>query len=147
MAIGALEKVKEFLPLLYIRVAVNLVLDWILIARFGIPGALAAVALTFLLTFPLRLRWVRSLLGGFHFPAGFFLRFAVVCPLAAALVWWLLPTANIPLLFAAAAVYFVIIFALMRFTPLITHHDLVEFRKMDLPKLNRVLDVLTGKPA
>lgn len=147
MAIGALEKVREFLPLLYIRVAVNLVLDWILIARFGIPGALAAVALTFILTFPLRLRWVRSLLGGFHFPAGFFLRFAVVCPLTAALVWWFLPAGNIPLLFAAAGGYFIIILALMRFTPLITHHDLVEFRQMDLPKLNRLLDLLTGKPA
>ncbi len=147
MAIGALEKVKEFLPLLYIRVAVNLALDWLLIPRFGINGALAAVALTFILTFPLRLRYVRSLLGGFHFPAGFFLRFALACPLVAAGVWWLVPAANIPLLFAAAAVYFLIIFALMRLTPLITHHDLAEFRKMNFPKLNRFLDLLTGKPA
>lgn len=36
MAIGAKEKVKEFLPLLYFRVAVNIALDWLLIPTYGI---------------------------------------------------------------------------------------------------------------
>ncbi len=151
MAVAAVEKVKEFLPLLYIRVAVNLVLDWLLIPQHspipGIPGAIAAVVLTFVLTFPLRLRWIRSLLGGFHFPVAFFIRFSVVCPLTAALIWWLFPHSNVLLLFAAAGIYFVIFFLLLRFTPLLGHDDVNEFRKMDFPKLNRILDFLTGKPA
>lgn len=147
MAVAAVEKVKEFLPLLYIRVAVNLVLDWLLIPRFEIPGAIAAVILTFVLTFPLRIRWIRSLLGGFHFPVAFFIRFSIVCPLTAALVWWLFPHSSVFLLFAAAGIYFVIFFILLRHTPLLGHDDVTEFRKMDFPKLNRILDFLTGKPA
>lgn len=144
MAIGALEKVKEFLPLLYMRAAVNLVLDWLLIPGWGVSGAIAAVVLTFVLTFPLRIRWVRSLLGGFHFPVGFFIRFAVACPLATALVWRFFPHGSVALLFAAAAVYFVVFFALLRYTPLLGRSDVAEFRKMNFPKLNRILDILTG---
>ncbi len=147
MAVAAVEKVKEFLPLLYIRVAVNLVLDWLLIPRFEIPGAIAAVVLTFVLTFPLRLRWIRSLLGGFHFPLWFFTKFSLVCPLIAGLIWWLFPHHNVLLLFAASGIYFAIFFLLLRFTPLLGQADVAEFRDMGFSKLNRILDFLTGKPA
>jgi O-antigen/teichoic acid export membrane protein len=145
MAIGAMEKVKEFLPLLYFRVGVNLLLDWLLIPRFGIPGALAAVVLTFVLTFPLRLGLIRSLLGGFHFPVAFFVRFVVVCPVLAAVAWWLIPHQTIPNLFLAAGAYALLFFLLLRFAPLLQHKDVQEFRALNFPKLNRLLDLLTGK--
>jgi len=145
MAIGAMEKVKDFLPLLYFRVGVNLLLDWLLIPRFGIPGAMAAVVLTFVVTFPLRLGLIRSLLGGFHFPVGFFLRFVVVCPLLAALAWWLIPHQSIPSLFLAAGAFATLFFLLLRFSPLLQHEDVQEFRNLNFPKLNRLLDLLTGK--
>jgi O-antigen/teichoic acid export membrane protein len=145
MAIGALEKVEEFLPLLYFRVAVNLVLDWLLIPRFEIAGALAAVVLTFVLTFPLRLGLIRSLLGGFHFPVIFFLRFLVVCPFLAGAVWWLIPHENLLGLFLAAAVYGVLFFLVLRLASLLQRKDVQEFRSLDFPKLNRLLDLLAGK--
>jgi len=145
MAIGALEKVKDFLPLLYFRVAVNLLLDWLLIPRFEIPGALAAVALTFLLTFPFRLGLIRSLLGGFHFPVAFFLRFVVVCPLLAAATWRLLPHTSILGLFLAAGIYTALLLILLRLTPLLQHQDVQEFRNLNFSKLNRLLDLLVGK--
>lgn len=147
MAIGAMEKVKEFLPLLYFRVAVNLLLDWLLIPRFQIPGALAAVVLTFVLTFPFRLGLIRSLLGGFHFPAAFFIRFVVVCPLVAAAIWSVLPHDSIPGLFLAAGIYAVLLLVLLRLTPLLQHRDVQEFRNLNFPKLNRLLDLLAGKPS
>jgi O-antigen/teichoic acid export membrane protein len=145
MAIGAKEKVKEFLPLLYIRVVVNVLLDWILISRFGIPGAIAAIVLTFVLTFPLRLRYIRNFLGGFHFPAGFFLRFSLVCPLLAGGLWLVTPAGSHLWLFVAAAVYFLLLGLLLRFTPLIRHTDVAELRSLNFSKLNRLLDLLVGK--
>ncbi len=146
MAIGARERVKEFLPLLYMRVGVNVLLDWILIPRFGIPGALSAVVLTFLLTFPLRLRFVRSFLGGFHFPTAFFLRFLIVCPLLAAGVRWMLPGESIPMFLGAALVYFAVFLVLVRFARLLRHDDVAELRALEFGKLNRLLNLLIGNP-
>lgn len=145
MAVGVKEKVKEFLPLLYFRVGVNLVLDWLLIPRFEIPGAIAAVVLTFVLTFPFRLKLIRSLLGGFHFPLAFFLRFFVVCPALAALVWLIFPKVNIPLLFVAAGIYFALTLAAFRFARLLRPADVAELRSLEFKKLNRLLDILAGK--
>lgn len=147
LAIGAKEKVKDFLPLLYIRVGFNLLLDWILIPRFEIMGALAAVVLTFALTFPFRLRLVRSVLGGFQFPAVFFLKFAVACPLIAAAVHWALPGLSIPGLLIAAAVYFLIFFVALRYARLLEHRDVEELRGLQFGKLNRLLDLMVGKQA
>jgi O-antigen/teichoic acid export membrane protein len=147
MAIGAREKVKEFLPLLYIRVVVNVLLDWILISRFGIPGAIAAIVLTFVLTFPLRLRYIRNFLGGFHFPAWFFIRFIVVCPLVAGILWAVAPHGSHVWLFAAAGIYFVVLALIFRFTPFIRHADVAELRSLNFSKLNRLLDLLVGKNA
>ncbi len=145
MAIGAKEKVKEFLPLLYFRVAVNIALDWLLIPTYGIPGALAAVVLTFLLTFPLRLRLIRSILGGFHFPLAFLLRFLFACGSTAAIVWLLLPGHTFLNLFAAGGLYGFILLGLLRFAPLLAKEDLAELRALDFNKLNRLLDLMVGK--
>lgn len=145
MAIGAKEKVKEFLPLLYFRVAVNIALDLLLIPVYGIPGALAAVVLTFLLTFPLRLRLVRSVLGGFHFPAAFFLRFLLASAITAGGVHWLLADETIWALIAAAALYGLIFLALLRFARLLRAEDLAEFRALGFARLNRFLDLVAGK--
>lgn len=144
MAVGAREKVKEFLPVLYFRVGVNVLLDWLLIPHYGIPGALAALLLTFVLTFPVRLRLIRSILGGFHFPAGFFLRFLAACPAVAAIIWWLLPVNHFLTLFLAAGIYFVVFFLLLRFARLLQHEDVAELRALKFSKLNRLLDLLVG---
>jgi O-antigen/teichoic acid export membrane protein len=145
MAIGAKEKVKEFLPLLYFRVVVNIALDWLLIPTYGISGALAAVVLTFLLTFPLRLRLIRSILGGFHFPLQFLLRFLFASGGTAALVYTLLYEESFLGLFLAAGFYGLILLLLLRFTPLLAKEDLAELRALDFNKLNRLLDLLVGK--
>lgn len=147
LAVGAREKVKEFLPLLYFRVGVNVLLDWLLIPPFGIGGALAALLLTFVLTFPLRLRLVRSILGGFHFPVWFLVRFVVVCPVVAGVLWWLIPAEHFLTLFLVAGIYFVIFFLLLRFARLLQHGDVAELRALEFGKLNRLLDLLIGPRA
>ncbi|MCC5840246.1 MAG: polysaccharide biosynthesis C-terminal domain-containing protein [Opitutales bacterium] len=145
MAIGAKEKVKEFLPLLYFRVAVNIALDLLLIPFYGIPGALAAVVLTFLLTFPLRLRLIRSILGGFHFPVAFLVRFLLASGVTAGGVYWLFPHETVWALLAAAGLYGVIFLALLRFARLLRPEDLAEFRALNFAKLNRFLDLIAGR--
>jgi O-antigen/teichoic acid export membrane protein len=145
MAIGAKEKVKEFLPLLYFRVAVNIGLDWLLIPQFGIPGALAAVVLTFALTFPLRLRLIRSVLGGFHFPLRFLLRFLIVTSVTAGFIRWAIPGESILALLLGSGIYGVAFLIMLRFARLLRPEDVREFRALDFKKLNKFLDLLVGK--
>lgn len=144
MAIGAKEKVKEFLPLLYFRVGVNILLDWLLIPRFEIAGALAAVVLTFVLTFPFRLKLIRSILGGFHFPMAFFIRFCVVCPLVAGVLWLVFREVSMLSLLAAAGIYFAFFFLLLRFARLLRHDDVRELRDLNFKKLNLLLNLMLG---
>lgn len=142
MAVSMKEKVLQFLPLLYFRVGVNLLLDWLLIPRFEIPGAIAAVVLTFALTFPFRLRLIRSILGGFHFPWRFFIRFTVTATLLATVLWLAFPIVNIPGLIGVAALYGILFTLLLRFAKLLRHEDIAEFRELESPKLNRLLDLI-----
>lgn len=145
MAIAAKEKVKEFLPLLYFRVAVNIGLDVILIPFYGIPGAPAAVVLTFLLTFPLRLRLIRSVLGGFDFPIAFFARFLLASGLTAAAVRWLFPGETAWTLVGASAVYGFSFLVLIRLARLLQAEDLAQFRALDFARLNRLMDLIAGR--
>ena len=157
MAIIAKEKVLAMTPLLYMTIVVNLVLDYLLIPRYAILGATAAVVLTFALTIPLRLFVAQKIIGGIYFPLSFFLRHAAVLFGGAWGLSQLSPLISrpfAPLMGAYASlpaiallgVTFVALYLLaLRYLHLFTHDDAVEFRKMDVARLNRAIDLIAGR--
>jgi len=169
MAIIAKEKVLAMTPLLYLQIVVNLILDYTLIPRYEILGATAAVILTFVLTIPVRLYVARRIIGGIYFPLGFFARYAVVLYGGAWGLSWFAPhiTAQVEALLAPlvssetlsivsqygglaavvplGVVYVMLYVLAMRYLRLFTHEDAVEFRKMNIRALDRVLDLVVGK--
>ncbi len=142
MAIVVKEKVIVTLPLLVLQVAVNLLLDWLLIPRFGMAGAVAAVGLTFVLTIPVRLAVVRRLIGGVWFPAGFMLRVAVPTMLLALLLLPLASRLNVPALLFLAVFYLSAYVLLVKRLRLLRADDVADLRRLELGHLNRVLDWL-----
>lgn len=147
MAIMAREKVLAMLPLMLLQVAMNLALDAILIPTWGLKGAVAAVALTFVLTIPVRLRAVRKLVGGIWFPTGFLLRLLVPCLLLAGTLRWLAPTPGLPMLLALAVAYALLLVAAIRAFGLIREADVIAARELGFSRLNRALDLLLGARA
>lgn len=157
MAIIAKEKVLAMTPLLYMTIVVNLVLDYLLIPRYGIPGATAAVVLTFALTIPLRLFVARKIIGGIYFPLGFFLRHATVLfggawglsQLSPLISGPLMPTlgayASLPAVALLGVVFVGLYLLALRYLRLFTHDDAVEFRKMNVKRLNRMIDLIAGR--
>lgn len=156
MAIIAKEKVLTMTPLLYLQIAVNLILDYVLIPRYGIHGATAAVILTFFLTVPIRLYVARRIIGGIHFPVLFFLRYAAVLYGGA---WamsrmpfteggWAAPLlgdyAGLAAIALLGVIYSVLYLLAIRYLRLFTHRDAVEFRKMDIRLLDWALDRVIG---
>ena len=159
MAVIAKEKVLAMTPLLYMTIVVNLVLDYVLIPKYQILGATAAVVLTFALTIPIRLYVARKIIGGIYFPTSFFLRHAAVLfggawglsllatPLGGLVSPWLGRYANLPAI-ALLGIAFVVLYLLaMRYLRLFTHDDAVEFRKMDIARLDRILNLVAGHQA
>lgn len=147
MAITAKERVLSMLPYMVGQVALNLLLDWLLIPRWGIPGAIAAVSLTFLGTIPLRLRAVRAILGSIAFPAGFCLRMATVSAALAGLLGLAAPRLG-PAGLAAAAVLFLALYAAaVRLLRLLREADLEDLNRLATAKLARVLRLLAGPGA
>lgn len=144
MAIVAREKVLKMLPYMILQVLVNLLLDYLLIRRWGCAGAVAAVALTFILTIPWRLRAVRQILGTIPFPTGFLIRIALASALAAGALSFTAPWLNLPLLAVAVAVYGVLWLGLVRAARLIRPDDLEDLRLFGTPAMNRAAGWLAG---
>jgi O-antigen/teichoic acid export membrane protein len=67
-ALQVKEQAHRTLPLGLLQLAVNLVLDVLLIPRFKIPGAIAAVVLSFLLVTPITIRYAMRFTGPLEFP-------------------------------------------------------------------------------
>jgi len=123
--------------------------------RLVVWGGILAVLGTFVLTIPLRLRVVRSIVGGIYFPIGFFLRIAgVLFALAGAFYWtsthfhllelfesnWL----NLVVLFMIGGLYLLAFLGLIRLLRLIRRSDLEDFHSLEIERLNKVLRLLTG---
>jgi O-antigen/teichoic acid export membrane protein len=147
MAIMAREKVLGMLPLMLLQVAMNLALDALLIPAWGLKGAVAAVALTFVLTIPVRLRAVRRLVGGIWFPTGFLLRVLVPSVLLAGGLRLLTPSPGLPLLAAIGVAYAALLLLAVRLFGLIREADVIAARELGFSRLNRALDLLLGSRA
>lgn len=157
MAIIAKEKVLAMTPLLYLTIVVNLVLDYLLIPRYEILGATAAVVLTFALTIPIRLFVARKIIGGIYFPLSFFLRHAAVLYGGAWGLSQLTPLvsrpfeptlgayASLPAITLLGVAFVALYLLALRFLHLFTHDDAVEFRKMNVARLNRAIDLIAGR--
>lgn len=144
MAITVKEKVLQMLPYMLLQVGINLLLDWVLIPRFGMFGAVAAVAGTFVLTIPWRLKAVRSILGGIHFPLMFFLRLLGVFMGIAALLSPLAPHLNLVTFTLLGSVYLACYPVAIRVFRLVRPADVVDLRALDMRRVNRLLDLLMG---
>ncbi len=144
MAITVKEKVLQMLPYMLLQVGVNLLLDWLLIPRYGMPGAVAAVAGTFVLTIPWRLHAVRGILGGINFPTGFFVRQVLATGALAALLSPLAPRLNIASLALVGAAYLALYPVLIRILRLVRPEDVADLRALGIARVNRALDILTG---
>lgn len=155
MAIVAKEKVLAMTPLLYLQIVVNLVLDYLLIPKYEIPGATAAVVLTFLSTIPLRLFVARRIIGGIHFPVVFFARHGAVLygtawglsllvPLARdGTAAWLGRYGGLAAAGVLGVVYVLLYVLCMRYLHLVSPEDVEEFRKMKIGFLHRALNFVT----
>ncbi len=144
MAIVAREKLMHVQPLMFLQVFMNLVLDYLLIPRFGMYGAMAAVVLTFILTIPLRLYVVSRFIGGIYFPTAFFIKFVLLGFGWAAIMSPLAPYCSIPGLVLAGFTYVAGYLFAARALRLVKPDDVADLRRIGFPKLTMVLDLLTG---
>jgi O-antigen/teichoic acid export membrane protein len=145
MAITVKEQVSRMLPYMLLQIGLNLLLDWILIPRYGIAGAIGAVAGTFVLTIPWRLRAVRAVLGGIHFPVAFFLRHLLVVGALAAALSPLAPHLNLWTLVALGGTYLAVYLALIRLLRLIRPEDVADLRSMGMTRANQALALFVGR--
>jgi len=145
LALQAKEKVMNMLPLLLLQVAVNLVLDWLLIVhwRMGVWGGVVAVLLTFVLTIPARLAVCRRLTGGIHFPVLFAVKMSGVFFITAALFSLVRERLTLPLLLVVALLYLGVSLGVIRGLRLIRPEDVRDFRDLRIGKLDLLLNLLT----
>lgn len=145
MAITARERVLSMLPYMVGQVLLNLLLDWLLIPRWGIHGAVGAVALTFLLTIPLRLNAVRAILGTIAFPLPFCLRIGAVSVVLAGLLGLSASHLNLAGLGAAAVLFLALYAASIRGLRLLNADDMEDLNRLATAKLARGLRWFAGR--
>jgi O-antigen/teichoic acid export membrane protein len=149
LAIVTKEKILNMLPLTLLQIALNVALDYLLIPRFGMYGAVAAVSGAFLLSCPLTLRASLRIVGGIFFPGRFFARIAAVSVALAALPALLAEHLEIAGLGGAGIAYAAAYFAVLRQLRLVRAEEVAALRNLGFAKLNRALDYLvaTHRPA
>lgn len=145
MAIVAKEKLLHMQPLMVLQIAVNLVLDYVLVKRFGMYGGVAAIVGTFVLTIPIRLYVVARVVGGIYFPGRFFLKFVVTLFVWAALLSPLAPYVNLAGLVGLGVAYILGYLLMIRVFHLVRNTDVESLRSLGFGKLNRVLDLLIAE--
>ncbi len=151
-AIKAREKMWNMVPMLLLQIAVNLMLDWVLIVhyRLGVWGGVGAVLGTFVLTIPLRLAVVRQILGGIHFPMRFFMRVFATLVIEGAIFHWVAEKtrllersdgqwANVGLLALLGALYLGVFLILVRLHRVVREEDIEDFHALGIERLNKVL--------
>jgi len=154
-AIKAKEKMLNMVPMLLIQIVVNLLLDWLLIVHFrrGVWGGVGAVLGTFILTIPIRIRYVRNIIGGVYFPFRFFLRIGTTLVLEGGILYAITTQTrlfdrfgndliNILLLLLTAAVYSLFFLLLVRKHRIVREEDIQDFHNLGIRSLNRVLDYM-----
>lgn len=141
------EKIHLMTPMLIVQVTLNILLDWLLIPRYGIPGALAALFSTYLLTTPIRLYIVYRILGGMPFPWLYFLRITLTLAALAYALRLLFPNDHLTGFLAASALFGLVYVAAIRYAHLIRPEDIADFRQLRFGKLNRLFDILVPTPS
>ena len=144
MALTATEKVAKTIWLNVMQLVVNLMLDYVLIKFYGVEGALMAVLLTFIITVPVKLFFIRKLLGGIYFPGSFALRTMAPAMGLAAGFYFLLPPLNLLGLVILAICYLVAWVVALKLFHLIRKDDTERFRSINIPQFNRILDFFTS---
>lgn len=155
MAIKAKEKVYRMLPLMFLQISVNLFLDWLLILHldWGLWGGVFAVAGTFVVTIPFRLRTVRRIIGGIWFPTGYLVRLTIPFALWAAGIYvvsnrlgWLSALEgkwlNLLVLGGLGVLYLAGCLVLIRLFRLIRTEDVADFRALNIAPLNALFKLL-----
>lgn len=140
MAVVASEKVIKTTPLLVFQITVNLILDWLLIPQYGIPGAIAAVPLTFFLTVPVRVYVIRKIIGGVFFPYRFILKSFVIFYLLAGVLAWLSPQQTFYDLTFSIFLYGAGVAGVLILSGLISEREMESIRSLENNKLNQFID-------
>lgn len=151
-AIKAKEKMLNMVPMLLLQIVVNLLLDWYLIVylRLGVWGGVGAVLGTFVLTIPIRIRFVSGIIGGVYFPVRFFLRVLATLAIEGGILFLIVDktglferseseAANIALLLLAGIVYVAFFALLVRLFRVVRPEDIEDFHDLEIERINRIL--------
>ena len=147
MAVAAKEKIANTLWIDFFPLFIALPLDYMLIGNYGISGALAAITITFWLTLPVKLWWLKRILGGIYFPFSFFFRIGISSFLVAGLFYLFFGEMSPWFLIPLAPCYSILLVLVWKILKLIHPSDVEMFKTVGIPKLNRWLDLMTHKNA
>ena len=147
MAIITQEKILNMFPLTVLQIVVGLSLDYLLIPRYGMYGAVAAVLGAHALSAPCILYAVSRIVGGIYFPFGFFVKITGPLVLLGALLSPLFPQLNVATLLGLGIGYAGAYLVMIRKLRLVRPEDVGEFRNLGFDRLNRVLDCLIEGPS
>lgn len=145
VAIIAKEKVHRVLWFEFLPLIVNLPLDYFLIKYYGMLGAVLSVVIAFSMTFPLKVHYVKKVVGGIYFPYSFFSRILLAAFGTAALhyfVFWFVHSWG--LLFVSLS-YGCVFLAVLKIFRLIHSKDVDKYKQAEWPAFTRVLDYLVSK--
>lgn len=140
VALTVKERLYKMMPLEIATVILNLILDVYFIKHYGMLGAVSAIVFTFLLTAPLKLLWIRSIVGGLFFPTEYFVRYFIACLSCGLITFALFRNLEGAFVLGALALFNILFIGALRYLPVIKEQDVLPFKEVGLVPLNRILE-------
>ncbi len=143
MGLTAKEKNFQTLWLDLLPVILTLPLDYLLIPKYGLWGAVASISLVFLSTLPFKLWAISKLLGGIYFPLQFFLKILLPALLLGGVLKLINPLQHILMIVPVLLLYFALFtFSLKQFR-IIKPADMERFQTVGINSFNKLIHFFT----
>lgn len=145
IAIITTEKIIKIVHLTVIQILVNITADYLLIPKYGINGAMAAILITFLITYPIRLFYIRKILGGLYLPMAYLIKISLISYIMAYIFTLIFPPITIFSLFPMVFSYFILYILSLKYFKIIKSHDISLLSSIQNKYIRKLIDFVIAK--
>jgi O-antigen/teichoic acid export membrane protein len=145
VAIVTKEKVANILPLTIMQIIVNIIADYLLIPKHGINGAIAAISITFIITYPVRLYVISRIIGGLFFPGLFILKIFILSYSIGYLFYLILPKMDYITMIPIILSYFSLYLISVKYLKIIKLVDIGALAETENKYIRKAIDLIVSK--
>ncbi len=145
IAIVTTEKIFKIIHLTVMQIVINVTADYLLIPKYGINGAIVAILITFLITYPIRLFYIRKIIGGLYLPVVYLTKVYLICYILAYIFILILPPVTFFTLPLVVIAYFTLYILILKYFKIIKAQDIFFLSNIKNQYIRKIINFVITK--